>query len=88
MTRHVPVSEFKDRASELISAAEHGEEIIITRHGKAVAALRGTSSLQSDLEAKKRMALANLERMRDEAAAKGQFATAGEWIAWKNEGRR
>lgn len=32
--RNVAVAEFKDRLSEMIAAAESGEEIVVTRHGR------------------------------------------------------
>jgi len=34
---HVPMDEAKSRLTELITAAEHGERVIITRHGRAAA---------------------------------------------------
>jgi antitoxin (DNA-binding transcriptional repressor) of toxin-antitoxin stability system len=40
----VSVAEAKDRLAALISAAEAGETITITRHGKPVAELRAPSS--------------------------------------------
>jgi prevent-host-death family protein len=88
MTRHVPISEFKDHASELVAAAERGEEIVITRHGKAVAALRSANSTSEDREARARAALASLDDLRAKAAYRGQTATADEWSAWKREGQR
>jgi prevent-host-death family protein len=32
--RHVPIAQFKDKMSEIMAAAEAGEDIIITRHGR------------------------------------------------------
>ncbi len=40
MTQH-GIAETKNKLSELIERAEHGEEIVITRHGKPVAKLSG-----------------------------------------------
>ena len=37
--RHIPIAEFKDKVSEIVSAAEAGEEIVITQRGKAIARL-------------------------------------------------
>ena len=37
--KHVPVAAFKDKVSEYVAAAEAGEEIAITRHGKVAARL-------------------------------------------------
>ena len=87
MTRHVPISEFKDHASELVAAAERGEEIVITRHGKPSAVLKGLARSEFDPE-KARAAMESLLARRDALAKKGITATAEEWIAWKNEGRK
>jgi prevent-host-death family protein len=87
MTRHVPISEFKDHASELVAAAERGEEIVITRHGKPAVMLKGLRARAFDRE-KAEAAMADLLARRDALAAQGVTATADEWIAWKNEGRR
>lgn len=35
--RHVQLREAKAKLSELVAAAEHGEETVITKHGRAVA---------------------------------------------------
>ena len=87
MTRHVPISEFKDHASELVAAAERGEEIVITRHGKPavlLAPLREQAFDRDEAEA----AMARILARRDRMAAEGRTARVDEWIAWKNEGRR
>lgn len=84
--RNVPVSEFKDKASELIAAAERGEEIVITRHGKPTVKLVAIPA-GIDLE-KRREALEGLARIREQQRAEGKTATVEELIAWKNEGRR
>lgn len=83
--RHVPVSKFKDNASDYIAAAERGEEIIITRHGQPAARLIGATP-DFDL-AKRQDAMAGLARLREELRAEGKTATVEEMIAWKNEGR-
>jgi prevent-host-death family protein len=87
MTRHVPISEFKDHASELVAAAERGEEIVITRHGKPTVLLGPVKARAHDPEVA-RAALERILARRDAMAAQGKTATADEWIAWKNEGRR
>jgi prevent-host-death family protein len=88
MTRHVPISEFKDHASELVAAAEQGEEIVITRHGRPAARL--TAAAVSDDERRRRAeeALESLARLRAQMRAEGRTVTMEEIIAWKNEGRR
>ena len=35
----IPFTEFRQQASELISAVEHGETFVVLRHGKPVAAI-------------------------------------------------
>jgi prevent-host-death family protein len=90
MTRHVPISEFKDHASELIAAAERGEDIVITRHGKATVRLEAIT--EEDDEAQKRRkareAMARILERREQMRAAGMTATIEELIAWKNEGQR
>lgn len=87
MTRHVPISEFKDRASELVAAAENGEEIVITRHGKPVGLL-GPVKTRSHDPAVVAAAMQRILARRDAMRAAGMTATAEDWVAWKNEGRR
>lgn len=84
--RHVPIAEFKDRASEIIAAAEAGEEIIITRHGKAAARLTGVDR-QADRAAQRREILDKLAGHRAAMRARGLSVTREEIIAWKGEGR-
>lgn len=84
--RHVAVSEFKDHASELIAAAERGEEIVITRHGKPTARLVAAAP-EVDID-KRRRALEGLAKLRESMRTRGMTATVQELIDWKNEGRR
>lgn len=88
MTRHVPISEFKDHASELVAAAERGEEIVITRHGKPAARLMAAPAVDEERRRKAKVALARLADMRAEQRSLGITSTVAEMIAWKNEGRR
>ena len=85
--RHVPIAAFKDHLSDMIAAAEAGEEIVITRHGKAAAKL---VPAVENLEARRMKALAAFARMaelRKKMRAEGRTATIEDMIAWKNEGR-
>jgi prevent-host-death family protein len=85
MTRHVPIAEFKDHLSELVAAAALGEEIVITRHGKAQAKL-----VAVDDAARAKRAEEATRRIREHIAAmraKGWTATADERKAWIDEGR-
>jgi prevent-host-death family protein len=66
-TRRVPLAETKTRLAECVRAAEQGEEIVITRHGKAVAAL----VRMNDLEL--------LRRLRAAEEGKGLAGLAGGW---------
>lgn len=90
MTRHVPISEFKDHASELVAAAERGEEIVITRHGKAKVRLLAVDETgQEDAQRKRaRQAMKRLMARRETMRAAGMTATIDELVAWKNEGRK
>ena len=85
MTRRIPIAEFKDHLSELVAAAASGEEIIITRHGKAQAKL-----VAADESAPSRQAEEATRRIREHIAlmrARGWTATAAERKAWVDEGR-
>lgn len=88
MTRHVPISEFKDHASELVAAAERGEEIAITRHGKVAARLVAPARATPEQRQRAREALARMAELRAQMRAEGRTATIEELIAWKNEGQR
>lgn len=88
MTRHVPISEFKDHVSEFVAAAEAGEEIILTRHGKPAARLEPVSTDDATRRARVQTALANLAKVHEQMRAEGRTVTMDEIIAWKNEGRR
>lgn len=85
--RHVPVATFKDKVSEFIAAAEQGDEIVITRHGKAAAKLVPIID-QDEVEERGRKAWEALAQLREELRAEGKTTTIEEMIAWKNEGRR
>lgn len=84
--RHVPIAEAKDKFSEIVSAAEAGEEIVITRHGReAVRMIPAASDAQRI--ARRRAALDALMEHRNRMQAEGRTASLEEMIAWKNEGR-
>ncbi len=84
--RNVPIAEFKDNASAWIAAAEAGEDIVITRHGKP------TVRLTAAVEDRKAAQRAAVERMlafnRERQAAGRPSTTIDEIVEWKNEGRR
>jgi prevent-host-death family protein len=85
--RHVPIAEFKNHLSELIAAVEAGDEIMITRHGKAAVKIvpaKDEHSLRRQRQQAVERIRAHMEKMR----AEGRTATIEELIAWKNEGRK
>ena len=85
--RHVPIVEFKNHLSELVAAAEAGEEVVITRHGKAAVKLVPVSD-ESALRQQREQAVRRIRRHIEKMRAEGRTATVEEMIAWKNEGRR
>lgn len=82
--RHVPVAEFKDKASEYIAAAERGEEIVITRHGKPAVRL---VAVEEDHASLKLDALDGLYAIGQEILRTAGPTTAEERRAWISEGR-
>ena len=84
--RTIALSEVKDHLSEFVAAAEGGDEIIITRHGKPAAKL--VAVVPANDRAAKLAAIDALLKHRDQMRAEGRTATIDEIIAWKNEGRR
>jgi prevent-host-death family protein len=86
--RHVALSEAKDHLSEFVAAAEAGQEITITRHGKPAARLVAVDAPPDARNALKRAAIERLAEIRSELRARGMTATVEEMISWKNEGQR
>jgi prevent-host-death family protein len=87
---HVPIIEGQDRLAEAVSAAEAGEDVVITRDGREVARLVRVEpqvSLEERL-AKQRAAIEGLLALREEMRRKGVTVSRDEWVEWKNEGRR
>ena len=83
--RYIPVAEFKDRCSELVAAAEAGEDIVITRHGREVAKVVG---LVEDRMARQRAAVDAMAQLGQRIRAKYGPTTPEEIREWINEGRR
>jgi prevent-host-death family protein len=67
MTKTVSIAEAKARLSECIRSIEQGDSIIITRHGKPVAALVASVDLEK------------LERLRAAGPSAGLASLAGGW---------
>ena len=84
--RQVAVAEAKDAFSKLVAAAEAGEEIAITRHGREVARL--VPPELSDAESRRRV-FETLEARRADMRRRGvQPTTHAEMLEWIAEGRR
>ncbi len=79
---NVGVAEAKDRLSELIDRAEGGEEVVITRHGRAVATLQPARRKPSREE------IAAVLREMDEAKRDLPPISTEEIVASIREGRR
>ncbi len=67
MSKYRSVAEVKAKLSEYIRAAEHGDPVVITRHGQAVAALVSSEEVQM------------LERLRSAGPEGGLASVAGGW---------
>lgn len=65
--KSLPVAEIKTHLSEHLREVEHGQPIVITRHGKAIAALVSVEDLDQ------------LERLRSAGPAGGLVSVAGGW---------
>ena len=81
--RQVGAFEAKNTLSRLLDLVEQGEEVIITRHGKAVARLAPARAVRDRTEAR-----AALRRLRERAEA-GRFGAFDwdEWKTYRDEGR-
>ena len=82
--REVGAFEAKNKLSALLDLVEQGEEVVITRHGKAVARLVPPKGRPNRDEAR-----AAAERIRERAreAKHGPFDWE-EWKSYRDEGRR
>ena len=67
MSKYRSVAEVKAKLSEYMRAAEHGDPVVITRHGQAVAALVSSEEVQM------------LERLRSAGPEGGLASVAGGW---------
>ena len=67
MSKYRSVADVKARLSEYIRSAEHGDAVVITRHGQVVAALVGAEEVQT------------LERLRLAGPESGLASLAGGW---------
>lgn len=83
--RYVPIAQFKDKMSEIMAAAEGGEDIIITRHGRDYMKL---VPIEEDRMARQRAAVDAMYKLGQEIKARHGPTTADEIREWINEGRR
>jgi prevent-host-death family protein len=82
--KEIGAFEAKNKLGQLLDRVERGEEVTITRHGKAVARL--VPPRQSHDRAAARAAVQRI-RARAEQRKLGQFDWA-EWKSYRDEGRR
>lgn len=75
--------EAKNKLSELLDRAERGEEVVITRRGKAVARLVPARAA-TDIERSRAAA----ERIRERAKKFGGKFDWEEWKKYRDEGRK
>ena len=85
MTRHVPISEFKDNASRLFAAVEGGEEIVVTRHGKPT--VRMTAAAANEKQAQ-RAAIEALWALGKQIKDQSGPTPIEEILGWIGEDRR
>lgn len=85
--RNVALSEAKDHFSEIMAAAENGEEFVVTRHGRPVAKIAPFTDRET-VQMRAREATARLRDLRERLRREGKTSTIEEMIDWKNEGRR
>lgn len=84
----VGVFEARNRFSELLDAAEAGEEVVVLRRGKPVARIVPVADRQALAEQRLR-ALRDIEALADQIAERnGRPFTHAELIAARDEGKR
>ena len=82
--RHVPIAQFKDKMSEFMAAAEAGEDIVITRHGRDYMKL---VPVAEDRMARQRAAVDAMYALGQRIKARNGPTAAEEIRAWIDEGR-
>jgi prevent-host-death family protein len=81
--KEIGASEAKNRLGTLLDWVEQGEEVVITRRGKAVARLVPVRRRADPEEAR-----AANRRIRERAETLKSNITLAEILAWRDEGRR
>ncbi len=87
-THTIGLFEAKTHFSELVSRAERGEQVVITRHNKPVAKLVPIDGITAAQLARRHAALAAIQAIGDDVAARGKPITHDEIREWISEGRR
>lgn len=85
--RAVPMSEFKDRFSDFLSAAEGGEEIFITRDEGQPPLRLVLARGEDEIFERQRAALERMVQRREALRAQGVRVSAAEVREWIDEGR-
>lgn len=81
--REIGAFEAKNTLGALLDLVQHGEEVVITRHGKRVARLVPEGAVKD-----RAAAHAAAERIRARAASHGDSPiSAAEWASFRDEGR-
>jgi prevent-host-death family protein len=86
-TQTIGLFEAKTRLSELVARAESGDEVIITRHNKPVAKIVAYEPVRPVDLRRRRQALARMQAIGAEIAARGGPITQEELVEWIREGR-
>jgi prevent-host-death family protein len=63
--RTVPVDEAKTKFSELLAAVEHGEQVTITRRGRAVARIVAAVDVEESAQAQRQRVAGTFARLRE-----------------------
>lgn len=81
----VPIHQAKSQLSELIRAVEHGEEVVLTRHGKRVIRLiKEPETELPSVEARRQAILTELQALREKVGA-GRPTFQELWTEHKQE---
>lgn len=86
-TQSMGLFEAKTHLSELVTRAEQGEEVVITRHNKPVAKIVPFALASGVDMAARRGVLAEFDRVRAALTAQGGALGEDEIDAWIGEGR-
>jgi prevent-host-death family protein len=85
----IGVFEARNRFSELLDAAERGEEVTVMRHGKPIVRLTPVSRPDTDLAERRRKAIEESVALGEKIRQRlGRSFTHEEVIAARDEGRR